>query len=144
MSESDSQATSQPPTDQQQVPQSPAEWISFVIAVIILAGVLGGVGYLWASDRKQQPPILEAVTHSDIRQAGGQYYVSFTVINTGGETAETVQVVAELRLDGRLIEAGEQQIDFLSSQEEVAGAFIFTQNPQQAELTVRVASYKLP
>uniref|UniRef100_A0ACD5GPH3 TIGR02588 family protein n=1 Tax=Desertifilum tharense IPPAS B-1220 TaxID=1781255 RepID=A0ACD5GPH3_9CYAN len=74
----------------------------------------------------------------------GQYYVPFSVINSGGTTAEAVQVIAELRVNGSLLESGEQQIDFLASDERQEGAFVFTRNPQQAELTIRVASYKSP
>lgn len=133
---------SKPP--QSQSPQSPAEWISFLIASVILVVILGMVGYLWARDRDQSPPILKAVPASEIRRADGQYYVPFTVINTGGETAEAVQVIAELRINGTVMETGNQQIDFLSSQEKAEGAFIFTRDPHLGELTIRVASYKLP
>lgn len=122
--------------------QSLAEWISFLISSAIVIGVLGTVGYLWMRDRQQQPPVLEIETTVEIRQ--GQYYVPFTVTNAGGETAEAVQVIAELRIDSVLVEWGDQQIDFLSSQEEAEGAFVFTRNPNAGDLTVRVASYKRP
>jgi uncharacterized protein (TIGR02588 family) len=70
--------------------------------------------------------------------------VPFTVTNAGGETAESVQVVAELRIDGEVVESGEQTLEFLSSQETTGGAFIFTRNPQEGELVMRVASYQEP
>ncbi len=122
--------------------QSLAEWISFLISSAIVIGVLGAVGYLWMRDRQQQPPILEVETTIETRQ--GKYYVPFTVTNAGGETAEAVQVIAELRIDSALVEWGDQQIDFLSSQEEAEGAFIFTRDPSAGDLIVRVASYKQP
>jgi uncharacterized protein (TIGR02588 family) len=74
----------------------------------------------------------------------GQYYLPFTVENIGGGTAESVQVIGELRQGEQLIESGEQQIDFLSSREQQTGAFIFTENPQTGSLSLRVASYRLP
>ena len=119
-----------------------AEKISFLIASAILLAVLGGVGYLWVRDRNQEPPILQVTSKTTPRQ--GQYYVPFTVTNTGGETAAAVQVIAELRVDGVLVEWGNQQVDFLSSQEEVEGTFLFLRNPKAGELTVRVASYQSP
>lgn len=122
--------------------QSPAEWISFLISSAVVAGVLGTVGYLWVSNRQQQPPVLEVETTVETRQ--GKYYVPFTVTNAGGETAEAVQVIAELRVDNVLLEWGDQQIDFLSSQEEAEGAFVFIRDPNVGDLTVRVASYKRP
>jgi uncharacterized protein (TIGR02588 family) len=41
-------------------------------------------------------------------------------------------------------ESGEQQIDFLASGEKEEGAFVFSRDPRQGELVMRVASYKLP
>ncbi len=122
--------------------QSPAELISLLIGGIILSGVLGAVLFLWVRDRNPQPPILEVQSNVEERQ--GRYYVPFTVVNTGEETAEAVQVIAELKVNDTVVEWGEQQIDFLSSQEEAEGAFIFTRSPTSGELTVRTASYKLP
>jgi uncharacterized protein (TIGR02588 family) len=132
--------SSDPPPTQ---PQSKAEWISLGLSSLILAIVIGLVVYLWVSDRKRQPPIIE-VTTAEIRKSAAQYYVPFTVTNAGGETAEAVQVIAELRAGSTVMETGEQTIDFLSSQEKAEGAFIFTQDPRQAELIIRVASYSNP
>jgi uncharacterized protein (TIGR02588 family) len=53
-------------------------------------------------------------------------------------------VIAELRINGKIEEVGEQQIDFLSSGETEEGAFVFSRDPRNVELVVRVASYKLP
>ncbi|MEB3210635.1 MAG: TIGR02588 family protein [Leptolyngbyaceae bacterium] len=124
-------------------PSSTAEWISLAIAATLLTVVIGLVGFLWASDRQRQPPLLR-VSQSEMRQSAGRFYVPFEVKNTGGKTAESVQVIAELRIDGVAVESGEQTIDFLSSQETAGGAFVFTRNPQQGELVIRVASYQDP
>jgi len=124
-------------------PASIAEWISFAIATALLVGVIGLVGWLWASDRQRQPPILE-VSQAQMRQSQGEFYVPFEVRNAGGKTAESVQVVAELRMDGIVVESGEQILEFLSSQETASGAFVFTRDPQQGELVIRVASYQNP
>jgi uncharacterized protein (TIGR02588 family) len=126
-------------------PRSPAEWISFSIASFILAIVVGLAGYLWlGQEQNQEPPDLHVSTTQGIRQSSGQFYVPFKIENIGGQTAESVQVIAELRINGTVAEEGEQLIDFLASHELEEGAFIFTRDPQAGELTVRVASYKLP
>ncbi|MBD0344238.1 MAG: TIGR02588 family protein [Coleofasciculus sp. Co-bin14] len=128
---------------QQKQPRSPAEWTTFSIALFILAGLVGLVFHQWLT-QDSTPPVV-SVTHQDkIREAPGQYYVPFEVKNLGGETAESVQVIAELRINGQVEESGEQQIGFLASGEKEEGAFVFSRNPRQGELTVRVASYKLP
>ncbi|BAZ28593.1 hypothetical protein NIES4074_10270 [Cylindrospermum sp. NIES-4074] len=123
--------------------RSLAEWITFGIALSILAVVISLVGYMWVNE-KNQPPILSVDKKPIIREIDGKFYVPFEIVNTGGETAESVQIIAELQIADKVVETGEQQIDFLSDGEKEEGAFIFSQNPRQGVLTVRVASYKLP
>ena len=129
--------TEQPPK------RSIAEWITFSVASLILAIIVSLVGYTWLNE-KNQPPILSVTKKETIREIDGQFYVPFEVVNSGGDTAESVQIMAELMIDGKVIETGEQQIDFLSSGESEEGAFIFTKNPRQGQLNLRVGSYKLP
>ncbi|MBE9129086.1 MULTISPECIES: TIGR02588 family protein [unclassified Coleofasciculus] len=131
------------PQVEQKPQRSPAEWISFGIALSILTAIVGLVIYQWFT-QKERPPVLSVTSESEIRQASGQFYVPFTVTNTGGQTAELVQVIAELRINGEVEEDGEQHIDFLASGETEEGAFIFSRNPREGELMMRVASYKLP
>ncbi|MGL5062116.1 MAG: TIGR02588 family protein [Microcoleus sp.] len=129
--------------NEQQQKRTPAEWVTFAIASSILAAVIGLVFYNWLT-KKQEPPIISVTRSEPIREVQGQFYVPFTVTNTGGETAESVQVIAELRVNGEVVESGDREIDFLSSGETEEGAFIFTRNPSQGELIVRSSGYKLP
>lgn len=119
-----------------------AEWVTFLIACFIVFTIIGLVLYTWVT-QEDIPPIL-SITSKSIREAQGQYYVPFEVTNTGGGTAESVQVMGELLIDGKTSESGEQQIDFLSGGETSEGAFIFTHNPEEGKLVLRVTSYKLP
>jgi uncharacterized protein (TIGR02588 family) len=128
---------------EQREKRTPAEWVTFTIACFILAAIIGLVLYNWRT-KKQEPPIISVTRREPIREVQGQFYVPFAVTNTGGETAESIQIVAELRVNGEVVESGDQQIDFLSSGEMEEGAFIFSRNPSQGELIVRSSSYKLP
>ncbi len=123
--------------------RSPAEWITFGIAATILSTVIGLVLYVWLGQQRQ-PPILSVTHKGMIRQVDGQFYVPFTLSNTGGETVESVRVAAELEINTSFKERGEQEVDFLSSGEEKEGAFIFSKNPRNGKLSLRVTSYKLP
>jgi len=129
--------------NQQQQKRTPAEWVTFAIACSILSILIGLVLYNWLT-KKHEPPIISVTRNTPIRETQGQFYVPFTVTNTGGETAESVQIIAELRVNGEVLEYGAQQIDFLSSGETQEGAFIFSRNPSQGQLIVRTSSYKLP
>jgi uncharacterized protein (TIGR02588 family) len=120
-----------------------AEWITFSIASLIVAGIVGLVLYSWliVGDR---PPVLAIEQSGTIRQAEGNFYVPFTLTNKGGETADAVRVTAELRIDGQVEQRGEQQIDFLAGGEAEEGVFLFSRNPQNGELILRVLSYQKP
>lgn len=128
---------------EEKTPRSLAEIVTFGIALFILAIIIGLVGYIWVNE-DDKPPILSVSKRQIVREVNGQFYVPFETVNDGGETAESVQVVAELEIGGKVVETAEQQIDFLSSSEKEEGAFIFTKNPRQGKLIVRVASYKSP
>ena len=129
--------------NEQQQKRTPAEWATFAIACFILFTLTGLVLYNWLT-KKQEPPIISVTRNTPIRETQEQFYVPFTVTNTGGETAESVQIIAELRVNGEVLESGDQQIDFLSSGETQEGAFIFSRNPSQGQLILQSSSYKLP
>ncbi|MBD0334029.1 MAG: TIGR02588 family protein [Cyanobacteria bacterium Co-bin13] len=120
-----------------------AESVTFAIASLIVAILVGLVLFIWAT-QSNEDPILAVNRNGDIHAEQGYYYVPFSVTNIGGGTAEAVEIVAELRRNGEVEEEGQQQIDFLSSQEEQEGVFIFENDPGQGELTLRASGYRLP
>jgi uncharacterized protein (TIGR02588 family) len=123
--------------------RSPAEWVTFSIALSILVSIVGLVLYSWLKVEKR-PPVLVVEHSENIRQVEENFYIPFTLTNKGGETADAVQVTAELRINGKVEETGEQQIDFLAGGESEEGVFLFSHNPKNGELVLRVASYKKP
>ncbi|MGJ3252230.1 MAG: TIGR02588 family protein [Elainellaceae cyanobacterium] len=131
------------PSAANQAPRSLAEWITLLIATLILLILTGLVFYDWQVTQ-HRPPAFQIEVTETARVTDGRYYVPFMIKNTGGRIARTVQVTAELHLDGLDDETGEQQIDFLSGNERKRGSFVFTHNPQEGELLIRVASYRLP
>ncbi|MGB6296840.1 MAG: TIGR02588 family protein [Rivularia sp. (in: cyanobacteria)] len=134
----------QPSENKQQQKRTVAEWLTFSVASFILIGVVGLVSFTWIKQPSQKPPLLVVTNNKPLRKVNGQYYIPFEVVNQGGETAASVQVIAELRIKGKVEETGEQQIEFLSRKEKETGAFIFSKNPEEGELQLRVASYKSP
>lgn len=123
--------------------QSLAEKVSFLISLSIVTAIVVLIGYTWVTG-DTAPPTLSVTTGANIREAERQYYVPFTVSNVGGSTAESVEIIARLLSSDGNLETGSQQINFLSRQEKRNGEFVFTHDPQQGELTIRVASYKSP
>ncbi len=144
-SDSESQETQSAPNPTANSDErTPAEWLTFSIASCLLIALISAVIAAWIDPRHQQSPLIETAQDGAVLESSGQFYVPFTVTNTGGGTAESVQIIAELEINGEVVESGEQQIDFLSGGEAEEGAFIFSQDPQQGTLSLRAASYKLP
>lgn len=123
--------------------RSPWKWLTFGLASLFLITLIGLVIYADFLNQNR-PPVLTVDIIEPFREVDEQFYVPFTVANEGGESAEAIQIVAELRLDGETDEMGEQQIDSLSGGEKVQGSFVFSHNPSQGDLVLRVASYREP
>ena len=119
-----------------------AEWVTLGVAIAVLIGLVGLIVYDWQVNQNRPPAFRVEVTES-ARVTNGHYYVPFSITNTGGRIARTVQVTAELQSAGG-VETGEQQIDFLSGNERKQGSFVFNHNPQDGSLMIRVASYRVP
>lgn len=100
-----------PESDRPEVtPRSLAEWISFTIASILLSIVVALVIYSWVTIQ-DKPPILNVKTDSDLRQVERQFYLPIEVTNSGGGTVESVEVLAELSSEGKIVETGQIQIN---------------------------------
>jgi uncharacterized protein (TIGR02588 family) len=123
--------------------RSVAEWITFAVALTILLGLVSLILYDWQVNQNR-PPAFEVTVSDTVRITDGKYYVPFTITNTGGRIARTVQVIAELHNANAPDETGEQQIDFLTGHEYKQGSFVFSHDPAMGDLEIRVASYRLP
>ncbi|MEL6556284.1 MAG: TIGR02588 family protein, partial [Cyanobacteria bacterium J06621_11] len=123
--------------------RSLAEWVTLTLSTLVLLIIVGLVLYDWQLS-KNIPPSFQVEITETTRLTEGRYYVPFTLKNTGGQIARTVQVVAELHLPDGNDETGQQEFDFLSGNERKKGEFVFEHNPQSGELVVRVASFGLP
>ena len=122
--------------------RSLAEQASFFISLFIVSLLVALICYAWITGDNNSPVL--SVTTDNIRQIEQQYYIPFTVTNSGGKTAHAVEVVAQMKIDREEITIGTQQINFLSRQSTHSGEFILNRNPKEGELTVRVASYQEP
>ena len=119
--------------------RSTAEWVTFAIACVVLGLVIGAIASLRIGG-KPSPPAF-SVSSIPAREQGGRFHVRATVENRGDETAENVQVVAELQSsDGAPVEA-EQVIDFLSGGDEEEVEFVFADDPAAGDLKIEVRSF---
>ena len=121
---------------------STAEWVTFVVAVGILVVLAGSIVWLWAQPR--EPAIVTVAPSGDRRVTDSQTYVTARVRNTGDETAEAVQIRAELTVEGEVVAEGQQTIDFLSGGESEYVVFVFDVTEPDALVDLRVGGYAVP
>lgn len=123
-------------------PRLTPERATFAAASSILLGIGGAIALLWVQAREPARLTVELV--GDVRVVDSQSYLIAQVRNAGDETAQAVQVVAQLTAKGEVIADGEQLIDFLSGGEVVEIVFILDESAPDAETELRVASYRIP
>jgi uncharacterized protein (TIGR02588 family) len=119
-----------------------AEWVVFALASSVILVLAGAIAVLWT--QPYDPAQVSAKRVGEVRVVGTDSYVTAEVTNDGDETAEAVQVQAEMTVDGNVMGEAEQIVDFLSGGETEEVVFIFSDVPAGAEIEVSVASFKVP
>ena len=114
----------------------------FAIATAIILVLAGSIGWLWA--QPSDPAHVTVEMLGEPRVVDESSYYSAELTNHGDETAEAVQVRAELIADGEVVAEGEQIVDFLSGGKTEELVFVFTDVPTGAQIELRVASFKVP
>ena len=116
-----------------------AEWVTLVASLLVLAVVVAAIV---AQHGSKAPPAPVAVVDA-VRSVGDAHHVEVTVRNDGDDTAEDVQVLASLEVEGETTDA-DQVIDFLAGDEEEQLVFVFADDPADGELTVEVTGFTVP
>lgn len=118
------------------------ERAAFLVSVAILVALALAIVFLWV--RQRDPVTLTVHQVGAVRVAGELRYVTADVRNTGDETAQAVQVVAELVVDGEVLADRAQLVDFLPGGEVETVVFIFDRTPPDADVELRAGSYQVP
>lgn len=122
--------------------RSRAEWASFAITSAVLLAMAGAIGALWA--QPSRPPDLTVTMIGEPRRAGSSTYVTAEVENHGTETAQDVQVIAEVTEAGEPVQVGEQVVTFLAGGASERVVFVVDTRLQLRGLTLSVGSYTEP
>lgn len=120
--------------------RSPAEWITFALALVVLGVVAGLVVAEIPQSSAPASPVAEVRA---VERRGDRHVVIVEVGNEGERTAQDVQIEASLAVDGDE-SSGDQVVDFLSGGEEEELEFVFDDDPSAGELVVRVTGYSVP
>jgi len=123
--------------------KNPLEWLVFGGSLLILLFVLG---YLAVQALQPAPDAPDIVVRYRADPSGTQpHRYRLMVQNTGGRTAEEVQIEAAIVRDTQVIEAAGLLLTFVPKESEEEGWVNFSRKPAPGEsLVVRVLSYQSP
>ena len=121
-------------------PRSPAEWVTLLVSLLVLAVLVGLIVVRLVDERDPAAPV---ATIDGVEEIGDVHHVEVTVRNDGDDTAADVQIVAELVIGDETTEA-DQVLDFLAGDEEEQVVFVFEDDPADGELSVSVSGFSVP
>lgn len=118
------------------------EWVCGAIGLVLFLGVIGVT--LMNGLQEGGPPAFRVEQTAVRTDAQGLHHVSFSVANTGDETAASVQVAVSLKRAGQVVETREVTIDLIPPHSRREAAAVFSADPAAFELVVEPLGYLEP
>ncbi|TFV59575.1 TIGR02588 family protein [Geodermatophilus sp. DF01-2] len=118
------------------------EYLLGVVGGVLVVAVLAFLLYDALAARQGGPRLSVEVTA--VTPAPEGFSVGYELRNEGGETAEQVEVSAELTRAGSPVEQAGATADYVAPGSRRQGALLFTEDPRSGELQVTVSGYVLP
>lgn len=129
------------PEPRQDGGRSAAEWVSFAVACVVLAAVVSLIALEMRGTEAPAAPLVEAA--GAVTEEADGFHVPVEIRNDGDAAASDVQVIATLTIDGEPTE-GDLTVDFLAGGASEELVFVFSEDPADGELELRVAGYSTP
>lgn len=118
------------------------EWVTGTICTLLVAAMLGSIGYDIYRYRPEDARFDIAVT--GVEGQAGQYRVKFDIRNLSMTTAAQVQVRGDLQQNDATLESADVTFDYVASESRDTGTLFFRNDPRSATLTINVAGYTEP
>jgi uncharacterized protein (TIGR02588 family) len=120
-------------------PRTTAEWVSLVLALLLLASIVGIIISLWLDSTDNQ--IQFEIERQPTYEQAGQFFLPLTITNSGDRAAQLVTIEGKLTIDDEE-QMSTMTFDFIPARSKVEGVLIFDNNPEEAQ--VRVTSFQQP
>lgn len=118
------------------------ERLAALLGLVLLASMLAFM--LWTAHAENAgPPELSAAPAATER-AGAHWRVAVALRNDGPTTAAGVRVRGTLSTPGAPEETSTVELDYLPQHSEVEAALLFTRDPGDGTLALRIEGYTLP
>ncbi len=119
-----------------------AEHLAGALGGLLVLALLGFLAYQALGARETPPELAVVVTR--VEEAGAGWTVSFQAVNSGGHTAEAVQIEGAVLRDGHPVDQASSTIAYLPPHSSRAGALVFSTDPASGDLRVSAVGYRLP
>lgn len=124
--------------------RSGAEWVTLVLGLIIVLGVLGTVIWLGATGGSRPVSISIATHVTEQHHFAGGYYLPVSVTNEGDDAAQELLLRATLTGPGLEKEEVEFTIPSLGGGQHARAMFVFRQDPASGTLEILPVGFLLP
>jgi uncharacterized protein (TIGR02588 family) len=119
-----------------------AEYVAGALGGLLVLALVAFLAYQALGVRETGPEVSVVVT--GVEQDGAGWTVRYEAVNSGGQTAEAVQIGGTLVRDGRQVGEASSSIAYLPPHSSRAGALVFSTDPGRGELRVGVVGYRWP
>lgn len=118
------------------------EWIIAAIGLILVVGAIGTMFYR-AMTEESTPPML-AFSVVSIEPVDSGFLVSFSVANSGSQTAAGLTVEGVLKSGEENAETSTATLTYAPANSIRHGGFFFSKNPNYHVLQIRALGYEKP
>lgn len=120
------------------------ERVTFVVSVVLLAGLLGGIAWLQATSGSERAGIDVVPRFSDAFERHGDWYLPVEITNSGDEATDMVRVDLVRPIEGEQPEVAEVELAFVAGGETEEGVVAFDERPTKDTIEVDVHGYTVP
>lgn len=119
------------------------EWASAALGLLILAVMVGLLMMEALHSSERTPPVM-LVQPTGFAAHTGHYIVEIEVANRSRSTGAAVQVEGSLNQGGQPAETSTATFDYVPGLSKRRGGLVFSKDPRQFELELRVTGYERP
>lgn len=121
------------------------EWISAAVGLVITLGLLGFLAVEVVRQDDGVPPLLDAVPVALTSGGdGGHHVVEVKVTNESYTTGASVQIEGTLKRDGSDVETSSATLAYVPGKSERRAGLIFTRDPADHTVEIRIVGYERP
>ncbi len=119
------------------------EWVAGGVGAVIVLTMMAVMASEALTTRPGIPPLMH-VEPAALRAASGGFVLEVKVVNRSHQTAAAVEIEGELTHAGSTVETSSATLTYVPGNSEGEAGLVFTTDPRQHQLRLRVMGYEKP